>query len=317
MTQPSLYPLLMQPSLHVKVWGGRRLETVLGKTLPSAEPYGEAWEVHDTATVANGDLAGQTLGALVMRYDKDLLGVRNDPALGFPLLVKFLDAADWLSVQVHPNDQQAQQYDGEPRGKTEAWYVLAAEGERKLVYGMQPGTSRTDMADAIRENRLEPLLNYVTVGVGDTLFNSPGTVHALGPGLLIYEIQQSSDLTYRLYDWGRMGLDGKPRAMHIDKGTAVAITDSAPTVLRHTDEPNRLLVDCPYFTTTLTAISGTSAPIPTGGVFHLLTVIDGALTVDDGRMNVEIGRGQSAVIPAALTTYTLHGMGKVLTSYQP
>lgn len=315
MTQVPLYPLLMNPALHVKVWGGRRLATLMGKTLPTAEPYGESWEVHDTATVANGPLAGRTLADVLQQYGHDLVGAKNDPAVGFPLLVKFLDAADWLSVQVHPNDAQAQQYDGEPRGKTEAWYVLAGEPGSKLVYGMQAGTSKEEMAAAIRENRLEPLLNYVEVQPGDALFVSPGTVHALGPGLVIYEIQQSSDLTYRLYDWGRLGLDGKPRAMHIDKGTAVSITEYAPTVLRGAGD--RVLVECDYFRTTTRTFTGDAVEFPTHGAFHLLTVIEGALTVEASGVSITVQHGQSAVIPAALPAYTVSGTGKLLTSWQP
>ncbi len=315
MTQVPLYPLLMNPALHVKVWGGRRLATLMGKPLPTAEPYGESWEVHDTAIVANGPLAGKSLAELLKLYGHDLVGAKNDPAVGFPLLVKFLDATDWLSVQVHPNDAQAQQYDGEPRGKTEAWYVLAGEPGSKLVYGMQAGTSKEEMAAAIRENRLEPLLNYVEVQPGDALFVSPGTVHALGPGLVIYEIQQSSDLTYRLYDWGRLGLDGKPRAMHIDKGTAVSITEYAPTVLRGAG--NRVLVECEYFRTTTRAFTGDAVEFPTNGAFHLLTVIEGALTVEAAGVSITVQHGQSAVIPAALSAYTVSGTGKLLTSWQP
>lgn len=306
----------MSPSLHVKVWGGRRLETIMGKALPTAEPYGESWEVHDTAVVSNGALTGKTLAEVLALYGADLVGEKNDPTLGFPLLVKFLDAADWLSVQVHPNDEQARRYDQFPRGKTEAWHVLAADEGSCLVYGMQPGTTPHSMADAIRENRLEPLLNMLEVTVGDTLFVSPGTVHALGPGLLIYEIQQSSDLTYRLYDWGRMGLDGKPREMHIDKGVAVSILDRVPEVTRATGAAE-VLVQCDYFITMLHRFDGESAERHTQGAFHLLTVSAGALTLDGAGVRVELRMGQSAVIPASIPSYRLSGTGTLLTSWQP
>jgi mannose-6-phosphate isomerase len=200
----TLYPLLLNPALHIKVWGGRKLETLLHKALPTGEPYGESWELHDTATVANGVLAGQTLGALLQQWGHDLIGPHNDPTEGFPLLAKFLDAQDWLSVQVHPNDEQARALEGDPRGKTEAWYVLAVDPGSTLVKGIQPGTSQTAMADAIRANHLEPLLVYQAVEPGDVLLNNAGGVHALGPGIVIYEIQQSSDVTYRL----RLGAHG-------------------------------------------------------------------------------------------------------------
>ncbi len=191
----SLYPLLLNPALHTRVWGGRQLETVFHKPLPTAEPYGEAWEMHDTATIVNGPLAGRTVADVLREYGHALVGPDHDPALGMPLLAKFLDSADWLSIQVHPNDEQARLLDGEARGKTEAWYVLAAEPGARLVMGVRPGTSRAEMAEAIRTNSLERLVMYADVSVGDVLFVQAGMVHALGPGLLIYEIQQSSDLT--------------------------------------------------------------------------------------------------------------------------
>src|SRR5690606_1721515 len=186
-------------------------------------------------------------------YGTALCGQNNDPVLGMPLLAKFLDAADWLSVQVHPDDAQAQQYDGEPRGKTEAWYVVSAEPGAKLVIGVRPGTPHEEIAQAIRSNTLEELLVYAEVKAGDVLYVAAGTIHALGPGILVYEIQQSSDLTYRLYDWGRMGLDGKPRQLHIEKGIAVSNTSSLPTI-NHTggDESAEVeIVRGPFFVTVL------------------------------------------------------------------
>jgi len=231
MPKPKLYPMLLDPALDLRVWGGRHLETVMGKTLPTAEPYGESWEMHDTSTVVNGALAGRTLGDLLATFGADLIGERNDPRKGIPLLVKLLDANDWLSVQVHPNDAQARELEGEPRGKTEAWYVIAAEPDAKLVIGLLPDATPASMAEAIRDNRLEELLVYANVVAGDVLYIPAGTVHALGPGVLVYEIQQSSDITYRLYDWGRMGLDGKPRALHIDKGIAVSQLGHLPPIV--------------------------------------------------------------------------------------
>src|SRR5262249_35572250 len=157
---------------HVKVWGGRRLETSLHKQLPTNEPYGESWEMHDTSVVANGPHAGRTLGDLLKEYGHDLVGPDNTPSEGFPLLAKFLDAQDWLSVQVHPNDEQARELEGDPRGKTEAWYVLEATPGAKLVMAVKPGTTRQAMAEAIRANTLESLLVYAEVAPGDVLLNN-------------------------------------------------------------------------------------------------------------------------------------------------
>jgi mannose-6-phosphate isomerase len=311
----------MQPTLHVKVWGGRRLAEKLGKTLPTDQPYGEAWELHDSARAADGALAGQTLGDLARAYGAALIG-DNDPALGVPLLAKFLDANDWLSVQVHPDDAQAAHYDGEPRGKTEAWYVLAADPGAKLCIGVQHGTSRESLAAAIRENRVEPLLVYAEVVPGDVLFVRPNTIHALGPGVLIYEIQQSSDLTYRLYDWGRTDLNGTPRTLHIDKGVAVANTESLPP-LRHTgSDPSREIeiVRCDYFVTVLHQLTAPheSVEIAMNGRFHMLTCIEGALDIADAQGNtLLLQRGESAFMPASLGSFIMHGTAKVLRAWQP
>ncbi len=317
-----LYPLLLNPALHVKVWGGRRLATVMGKTLPTAEPFGEAWEMHDTATVVNGPLAGRTLSAVLAEFGQALVGPGNDPAEGLPLLAKFLDAADWLSVQLHPNDEQARELEGEPRGKTEAWYVIEAEAGARLVIGLKPGTTPEQMAAAIESTTLEDLLVYADVVPGDVLFVRAGTIHALGPGLLIYEIQQSSDLTYRLYDWGRLDLNGKPRAMHIEKGKRVANLQSLPEIVHtgHLTDPAVEIVQSPYFTTLLyqlNDVNGTSIPLDTTGQrFHILTCIDGTAQIEAGETQVELAKGRTALIPASLGNYTLTGPARVLASFQ-
>jgi len=317
-----LYPMLIKPALHVKVWGGRRLNTVLNIPLPTDEPYGESWEFHDTATVANGEFAGRTLGDLLKEFGHDLVGADNDPAEGFPLLAKFLDASDWLSVQVHPNDEQARELEGDPRGKTEAWYVLASTPGAKLVKAIKPGTSREAMAQAIRDNKLEDLLVYAEVVPGDVLLNNAGGVHALGPGIMIYEIQQSSDVTYRLYDWGRMDLDGKPRTLHIDKGVKVSNLEVVPEIT-HTAGNNMPVVEIvqsPYFITLLHQLSarnGTHITLDThGNRFHILTCIEGAAVAAAGDSSVELKMGQTALIPAALGVYTLSGTARILRSFQ-
>lgn len=316
-----LYPLLLEPSLHTKVWGGRRLADLLNKNLPTNEPYGEAWELHDTATVVNGALAGKTVAQVLASHGTDLVGAHNDPAAGFPLLAKFLDANDWLSVQVHPNDEQAAELEGEPRGKTEAWFVLHAEAYAKLIIGVEPGTDREAIATAIKETRLEDVLVSADVKAGDMLYLEANTVHALGPGIVIYEIQQSSDTTYRLYDWGRTGLDGKPRELHIEKGVQVSNVAYLPEITHHGDDntPVVTLAKGPYFTTNLHTLDG-QQPLTLntdGQFFHGLTCIAGELSVEaDGHESVIIGTGRTVLIPANLGEYTLKGTAKVLRSWQ-
>lgn len=322
-TTPPLYPLRLKPALKVKVWGGRKLETLLHKSLPTSEPYGEAWEMHDSAVIDNGPLEGQTVGEALATYGTALAGEGNNPAEGMPLLAKLLDAQDWLSVQVHPDDAQAAELEGDPRGKTEAWYIIAAEPGATLVAGIKPGTTREAMAEAIRAGTLEDLLIYKEVRPGDVLLNNAGAVHALGPGIVIYEIQQSSDVTYRLYDWNRLDLDGQPRTLHIDKGVRVTAFDRVPELSHVNDDnsPVRELVTSPYFHTLEHRLRPgmPETTIRTRGRFQILTVLEGSVSVEAGTDSVTLTLGETGLIPASLPEFTLRAGEKVrlLRSFQP
>ncbi|MGQ9887880.1 MAG: type I phosphomannose isomerase catalytic subunit [Aggregatilineales bacterium] len=318
MADDTLYPLLLNPTLHVKVWGGRRLESALGKRLPTPDPYGESWELHDTATVAAGPLAGRALGALLAERGAALVGPGHDPAAGFPLLAKLIDASEWLSVQVHPNNAQARALEGQPRGKTEAWYILAAEPGAQLVIGVQPGTSREQMAQAIRAGALERLLVYADVAAGDAVFIPAGTVHAIGGGILLYEIQQSSDTTYRLYDWGRLDLDGRPRTLHIEKGVQVANLDSLPQLVRTANAAGPVveIARSAYFAARLYRLAAGSARLDTEGVrFHALTCVNGAARLAWTSGNIALEAGQTVLVPACIGPYRLDGRAQVLCAH--
>ena len=295
-----LYPLKLQSAMHVKVWGGRRLATLLRKPLPTAQPYGESWELHDSALAANGGHRGKSLLELTRQYGADLIGAGNDPAKGMPLLAKFIDAAEWLSVQTHPNDAQAKALEGEPRGKTEAWFVLHADPGARLVIGLRTGTTRYELTAAIQSNRLDALLVFAEVSRGDVLYIPANTVHALGPGILIYEIQQSSDTTYRLYDWGRPGLDGRPRELHLDKGVAVANLDALPAIRRPRGD---LLVEGDYFRTWRHRLDNSALRLSTEGRFQALTCIEGELRVSahgHDADSITLGIGETGLIPACI-----------------
>lgn len=311
-----MYPLLLTPALHTRVWGGRKLETTLHKQLPTTAPYGESWEMHDSAIVANGKYAGVALGNLLDQLGASLIGTASDPRDGFPLLLKFLDANEWLSVQVHPDDAIAHELEGEPRGKTEAWIVLAADPGAKIALGVLSGLTREGLAEVIRTGQVEAALRYVKVQAGDVIYLAAGVVHALGPGVLVYEIQQSSDQTYRLYDWGRMGLDGKPRPLHVGKGLMATKPDQRPQVTRIPDGEGTVLSG-PYFETDILRLNGTRQ-FQTGGYrFHVLSVVKGEVTVSGGGESVRATLGQTVLIPAALNSYELSGVGDVLRSFQP
>lgn len=314
MPDSALYPLKLDPTLHVKVWGGRNLSLEFNKLLPTTDPYGEAWELHDTSIIANGSLAGKTLSEVLQAYRHDLVGAHNNPDEGFPLLAKFLDASAWLSIQVHPNDEQAKELEDNPRGKTEAWVILVADEDAQLMIGVKPGTSREMMAQAIRNNQLEDYSVFASVTVGDVLYIPANTIHALGPGLLIYEIQQSSNITYRLYDWGRVGLDGKPRELHIDKGVTVSNVESLPEI---THPEGELIVNGEYFQTHRHTLDDTKLIIQTTDQFHALTCIDGEITVtSDGYDEIMLKKGETGLIPACINQFAIEGTGVILRSFQ-
>jgi mannose-6-phosphate isomerase len=268
--------------------------------------------LHDSSTIANGDYAGDELSEIMAEHGTAIVGEGFDPTEGMPLLVKLLDATDWLSVQVHPNDEQARQLEGDPRGKTEAWIILANDPDAKLVIGVQAGTSREAMAEAIREGTLENLLEYASVHPGDVLYMAANTIHAIGPGILLYEVQQSSDVTYRLYDWNRMGLDGKPRELHIEKGVQVSNVEALPDITHPTDE---LMVNGTYFQTLRHHLNDESLTLNTNGHFHALTCIAGNITVEHPVNNFEMKIGQTALVPAVLGEYTLSDKGTSLRSF--
>jgi mannose-6-phosphate isomerase len=207
---PELYPLLMRPQFHERVWGARSLAPIYPDLATSA-PIGEAWLTGDDCKVANGPLAGRTLAELSHEFGQELTGEAASNPSRFPLLIKFLFPRDKLSVQVHPDDDGARDL-GEPCGKTECWYVLDAEPGAQIGLGLKPGTSKKEVERAIHEVRMEQLLNWIDVRRGDMIYVDAGTVHAIGPGSIIVETQQNSDTTFRLYDYGR------PRELHIERG---------------------------------------------------------------------------------------------------
>jgi mannose-6-phosphate isomerase len=207
---PDLYPLLLQPQFHERVWGARDLAPIYSREI-TGNPIGEAWLTGDECHATNGPLSGRTLAELSREFGADLLGDVTSDKARFPLLIKFLFPKDKLSVQVHPDDEAAAVV-GQPCGKTECWYVLKAEPGAQIGLGLKPGTTKSEVERAIREVRMEQLLNWIDLRAGDMVYVDAGTVHAIGPGAVIVETQQNSDTTYRLYDYGR------PRELHIEHG---------------------------------------------------------------------------------------------------
>lgn len=303
---PTLYPLTFHPVFKERVWGGRRLEQLYGKSLPADVPIGESWEIcdrpGDSSVVANGWLAGKDLHWLLEHHGPELLG-RAKPYEGiFPLLVKILDAQERLSLQVHPPASEARRLGGEP--KTEMWYVAEADPGAELYVGLKAGVTRAAFEQHLRLGTVADTFHRVKVRAGDVMFLPSGRVHAIGAGLVLFEIQQNSDTTYRVYDWGRVGLDGKPRQLHIAESLAsIDFRDFEPTLARgveleHEAQPTRRLVDDPLFTVDLVEAAGEASWSWPAGTMQILGLISGELDVAAAGEAVRLKPGQFCLVPA-------------------
>ena len=311
-----LYPFKLNPTYRDYVWGGKRLR-------PEAEITAEAWIVYKEDKVTDGPYAGKTLAEVVEREGEALLGSKVVALTGkrFPLLIKLLDCARWLSLQVHPNDEQAEQLEGSGYfGKTEAWYVVEAEQGAQLISGFRPGVTREDIQNAIGKKAILDIVESRNVKTGDTIFIAPGTIHALGAGLLIYEVQQSSDLTYRVYDWDRP-VSGT-RKLHIEESKIVLDPDAGGNILPTDPNPpvsgRKELVSCKYFNLELIAGSSGSIPIDIQEEsFSALTALNGSITVHAGDWSFELGALETLLIPAICGKYwiTFSGKASALLSY--
>ncbi len=309
-----LYPLLFQPIYKKKIWGGRLLGELFDRELPAGS-IGESWDVaahpEGSSVVCNGPLAGRTLKELVKVYGEELVGAKGvNPQGKFPLLFKLIQAEKALSVQVHPPDEYAAAEEGEPWGKTEMWYIVKAEPEAWIIWGLRPGVSQKQLeAAAVRGGgALLNCLNKINVKAGELYPISAGLVHALGPGVVVAEIQQNSDLTYRLYDWDRRDGAGKSRDLHLRQ--ALAVIDFSA---RAGDKKYQLQRCEKYFRLrVLTAPHCVEAAL--AGSFHLLTTLDSPLSIFWGSSEIMLQKGQSCLIPAALKKYSLQGEGIVLKS---
>lgn len=325
MTSDPITPLRFEPLFRRYLWGGRRLATVLGKPIGDGDDYAESWEVvdhgEDQSIVAAGPYAGWTLRRLHEQRPRELYGASR---VGdrFPLLLKFLDANRVLSVQVHPDDAAGALLDPPDLGKTEAWFVLAAEPGAKLFCGLRPGVDRAALEQAIADGVCEETLHAVEPSVGDCVFIPAGTVHALGDGLVIAEIQQASDTTFRLFDWNRVGADGRPRPLHVEPGLDATDFQRGP-IEPTRGEPvapgRRRLVACDKF---VWDVCESSRPLTLGGDdrFHVVAVVQGSCRVAGDPSDAPLAAGCSLLLPAALGPVEVAPQGanvKLLDAYLP
>lgn len=294
-------PLLFTPLYQTRVWGGRNLESQFGRTLPDAEqPYGESWEVSDRpeaqSVVRSGPVAGVTLHDLWTLHREAVFGeaLKNHPGEHYPLLMKILDACDDLSIQVHPPASVAGLLKGEP--KTEMWFITQAQPSARLYAGLKAGVDKSQFEGALKTGTVADCMHFIEPAVGDCLFLPSGRVHAIGAGLVIFEIQQNSDTTYRVFDWNRTGLDGKPRALHIEESllsTDFSDHEPAPQV----PQENGVLVACDYFETRLVSGGGSVKSLGRAGEHLAVAVVSGSVQVNGSHLQA----GDFALIPAAMT----------------
>jgi mannose-6-phosphate isomerase len=317
-----LYPLKLTPQPSERLWGGSRLGAFVPgfDKVQTKEPLGEAWLVYAENKIANGNLAGQTLQQVATTYGVELLGTKSMERYGVkvPLLAKFLDPSQWLSIQVHPDDAYALSKEANTGylGKTEAWYVLDAKPDAQIIWGFKQDVTEGQVCEAIAEGTLEHLLNYINVQKGDVIYNPAGTIHALGPDVFIFEIQQSSDLTYRLYDFNRKDSSGKLRELHVDKALAVSSLKNighAKVSPRTLNDYTTELVRSEFFVAERLGLKGSLSLTTQDESLELLTVIEGQVSLG----SVELARAESVVLPAALGEYELSGHGVVLRCYVP
>jgi len=326
-----LYPFIFQPILKERIWGGRELERLYAKPLPPGKPIGESWEISDrpgdASVIANGALAGKTLRWLMENHAAEILGKAKPAAEGrFPLLCKILDAREKLSLQVHPPADKAKKLKGEP--KTEMWFIADAAPDASLYVGLKRGVTRSEFEKKIADGSVADCFHRILVRAGDAMFLPSGRVHAIGDGLVIFEIQQNSDTTYRVFDWNRVGLDGKPRELHVAQSLAsIDFNDFEPKLVDAKFHGNEFvktrqlvfdtlfsvehwemvpkvpekLTDLPRYRRSPAALL---TPIALGGLspheLQIVAVVKGELEVSSGTTVINLSAGQFCLIPASL-----------------
>lgn len=290
-------PIRFTPLYMERVWGGRSLEQAYQRRLPEGGPIGESWEIVDRtdeqSVVVGGAFDGLSLHELWTRHRDEVFGATAPATPRFPLLIKILDARDTLSIQVHPPASIAADLAGEP--KTEMWYIARADADAALYVGVRPGVDAARFARAIETATVEQAVHRLPVRSGDFIFVPSGRLHAIGAGLLIFEIQQNSDTTYRVYDWGRLGLDGKPRPLHVEQSLkCIDFTDTAPALGEARDG---VLVTCAHFVVSEIVLAPNGRTVHgRPGEFSIVAVVDGQARLGD----TPLATGDVVLVPAAL-----------------
>lgn len=317
----NLYPLQFLPIFKERIWGGSKLKTLLNKPITS-DAIGESWEIssvdNDLSIVANGYLRGKTIEEVIDSYPEQLLGTKVFAKYGkkFPLLFKFLDAKDDLSIQVHPNDQLALQRHNS-FGKTEMWYVVQADKKAKLVVGFKNKSTKEEYLQRLSDNSLLEILDLKEVKKGDALLLNTGTVHAIGAGSLIAEIQQASDITYRIYDFDRVDAKGNKRELHTELALDAINFDLVHSNKEYSKEMNTSnpMVDCEYFTTNYLPLHGELNVSRDGSSFTVYMCVEGSFSIEMEEQTYQYTIGDTVLIPANMGKYQLNGSASLLEIY--
>jgi mannose-6-phosphate isomerase len=317
----NFYPLQFQPILKDRIWGGEKIKTVLNKPITS-KITGESWEIStvdgDVSVIENGIFKGQSLNDIISEFPNEILGTAVHHQFGkqFPLLFKYLDAREDLSIQVHPNDELAKKRH-HSFGKTEMWYIMQADENARIIVGFKEKSTPEAYLQNLANKTLTSILNDITVKSGDVFFLETGTVHAIGAGMVVAEIQQTSDITYRLYDFDRKDANGNTRELHVDLALDAINYNSFETKKEYTKATNssNTVVDCPYFTTNFIPLDGNLAIENDGKSFKVYMCVEGnfEITMDDFIKTYQ--KGDTVLIPAAVNQFVLGGKASILEIY--
>jgi len=318
-----LYPIKFNPILKEKIWGGEKLIKQFNKN-SSSRHLGESWEISavakDVSVVANGDFKGESIQNLLNEFKADFLGEKNFKRFGteFPLLIKFIDAKEDLSIQLHPNDKLAKERHNSV-GKTEMWYVMDSDKDANLIVGFNQKMNNETYLKHLEEKTLTKILNFDRVKEGDAYFIEAGRIHAIGAGVLLAEIQQTSDITYRVYDWNRVDTDGNKRELHndiaIDAFDFNMKNDFKVAYKKVQNQPNRM-VSCPFFTTNFINLNSRLNKQNTQDSFIIYMCVDGSVEISTDSSKEEISKGETILIPAAVKDFKLHShFAKLLEVY--
>ena len=315
------YPLQFEPILKDRIWGGEMLKTILNKPIVS-KITGESWELStvegDVSIVANGVLKGKSLMELIDEMPNEILGTKVYERFGkqFPLLFKYLDAREDLSIQVHPNDKLAKERHNS-FGKTEMWYVMQADADARIIVGFKEDSSKEEYLKHLEDKTLVSILDDVKAKAGDVFFLETGTVHAIGAGLVVAEIQQTSDITYRLYDFDRKDAQGNTRELHVDLALDAINYNKVDTQKKYETKVNtsNVVVDCPYFTTNFIPLESKVEVAKSGETITVYMCIEGSFEIEFEGFRQTYIKGDTVLVPAEINAFILNGKASILEIY--